>query len=109
MTVPPTRTVELEGHIIDSGTMGRCFGIVIDVGGEFEVETFDIGRHEDEKSYCRLHVSASDSDRLQSILHERHQNGANLPDPVDATLEPAPADQVVPSGFYRTQGECPGA
>ena len=98
----PTRTVELEGHIVDSGTMGRCFGLVMDMGGEFEVETFDIGRHKDEESYCRMQVSAPDEERLRSILHELHQNGANLSDPVDATLDPAPADQVVPTGFYST-------
>jgi len=98
----PTQTVELEGHIVDSGTMGRCFGLVMDMGGEFEVETFDIGRHKDEESYCRMQVSAPDEERLRSILHELHQNGANLSDPVDATLDPAPADQVVPTGFYST-------
>ncbi|MFW6318527.1 MAG: hypothetical protein ACOC06_08690, partial [Halorubrum sp.] len=27
-----SRTVELEGHIIDSGTMQRCFGAVMDLG-----------------------------------------------------------------------------
>jgi lysine-ketoglutarate reductase/saccharopine dehydrogenase-like protein (TIGR00300 family) len=97
-----TKTVELEGHIIDSGTMGRCFGLVMDLGGEFEVEAFDIGRHKEEESYCRLQVSAPDEERLRSILHELHQNGANLSDPVDATLEPAPVDRVVPTGFYST-------
>ncbi|MFB6101143.1 MAG: TIGR00300 family protein [Haloplanus sp.] len=100
--MPVTRTVELEGHIIDSGTMGRCFGIVMDLGGDFEVETFDIGRHKDEESYCRMEVTADDEEQLRSILHELHQNGANLPDPVDATLDPAPADRVVPVGFYST-------
>jgi lysine-ketoglutarate reductase/saccharopine dehydrogenase-like protein (TIGR00300 family) len=97
-----TRTVELEGHIVDSGTMGRCFGIVMDLGGEFEVAEFDIGRHEDEESYCRLQVRADTEAQLESILHELHQNGANLSDPVDATLDPAPADRVVPTGFYST-------
>jgi len=97
-----TRTVELEGHIIDSGTMGRCFGLVMDLGGEFEVEAFDIGRHEDEESYCRLQVRADTEAQLESILHELHQNGANLSDPVDAALDPAPADRVVPTGFYST-------
>jgi len=97
-----TQTVELEGHIVDSGTMGRCFGIVMDMGGEFEVEAFDIGRHKDEESYCRLEVRADGEKLLRSILHELHQNGANLSDPVDATLDPAPADQVVPTDFYST-------
>lgn len=98
----PSRVVELEGHIIDSGMMQRSFGIVMDMGGNFDVEQFDVGRHKDAESYCRMRVFADDGDALQSILHELHQNGANLSDPVDAHLEPAPADQVVPSGFYST-------
>ena len=97
-----TRTVELDGHIIDSGAMQRAFGIVMDLGGTFEIETFDVGRHKDETSYCRMEVGADDEETLREILHELHQNGANLTDPVDARVEPAPADQVVPAGFYST-------
>jgi lysine-ketoglutarate reductase/saccharopine dehydrogenase-like protein (TIGR00300 family) len=47
-------------------------------------------------------VFADSEDQLQSIVHELHQNGANPADPVDAELTPAPADQVVPDGFYST-------
>ncbi|MFB6309709.1 MAG: TIGR00300 family protein [Salinirussus sp.] len=97
-----SREVELEGHIIDSGIMERAFGIIMDMGGSFEVEEFTIGRHETEHSYARLLVEADDEDHLQSIIHELHQNGANPSDPRDATLEPAPADRVVPTGFYST-------
>ncbi len=97
-----TRTVELEGHIIDSGMMQQCFTLVMDMGGAFEVEEFDVGKHKDEESYCRLEVSADTEEELDSILHELHQSGANLIDPADATLEPAPADRVVPKGFYST-------
>jgi lysine-ketoglutarate reductase/saccharopine dehydrogenase-like protein (TIGR00300 family) len=97
-----SRQVELEGHIIDSGMMGTCFGIIMDMGGSFEVEEFRIGRHETEESYARLVVEGDDPEHLQSIVHELHQNGANPSDPEDAHLEPAPADQVVPKGFYST-------
>ncbi len=100
MTV--SRTVELEGHIIDSGMMESCFRIIMDLGGSFEVEEFQIGRHKTEKSYARLLVEADDQETLQSIVHELHQNGVNPADPDDATLEPAPKDQVVPKGFYST-------
>ncbi len=96
------RTVELEGHIIDSGTMQRCFGAVMDLGGSFDVERFDVGKHEDEESYCRLTVSADDSETLQAILHELHQNGAVLESPSEVDLVAAPADRVVPSDFYST-------
>jgi len=97
-----SRTVELEGHIIDSGMLETCFGIVMDMDGSFEVESFEIGRHETAESYACLLVEADDPEHLQAILHELHQNGANPTDPRDATLEPAPADSVVPTEFYST-------
>lgn len=100
MTV--TRTVELEGHIIDSGAMGRCFGVVMDLGGEFEVEEFDVGRHKHAETYCRMRVSAESENDLRAILHELNQNGATVADPRDATLEAAPDEQVVPVDFYST-------
>jgi lysine-ketoglutarate reductase/saccharopine dehydrogenase-like protein (TIGR00300 family) len=98
----PTRTVELEGHIIDSGMMQRAFGLVMDMGGTFHVEQFDVGTRKDETTYCRMAVSADTDDELRSILHELHQNGATVADPIDADLEPAPADRVVPRNFYST-------
>jgi len=97
-----TRTVELEGHIIDSGMMQQAFGIVMDLDGDFEVEQFDVGKDKESTSYCRLQVMAADQSTLQSILHELHQIGATLMNPVDVTVEPAPADQVVPNHFYST-------
>jgi len=97
-----SRAVELEGHIIDSGMMQTCFGLIMDMGGSFQVEQFEIGRHETEQSYALLSVEGDDEEHLQSIIHELHQNGANPVDPKDATLEPAPEDKVVPTGFYST-------
>jgi lysine-ketoglutarate reductase/saccharopine dehydrogenase-like protein (TIGR00300 family) len=97
-----SRVVELEGHIIDSGMMQAAFGIVMDHGGSFDVEEFDIGRRKDEESYARLLVTAETESDLQRIVHDLHQQGANPADPDDATLEPAPDDRVVPHGFYST-------
>ncbi|AGB37713.1 ornithine cyclodeaminase [Natronococcus occultus] len=100
MTV--ARTVELEGHIIDSGTMGACFGAVMDMGGEFEVEEFEVGRHKHAETYCRMRVMADTEEELRAILHELNQQGATVADPRDATLEAAPNDGVVPVDFYST-------
>jgi lysine-ketoglutarate reductase/saccharopine dehydrogenase-like protein (TIGR00300 family) len=97
-----SRAVELEGHIIDSGMMQTCFTVIMEMGGSFDVEVFDIGRSKTEESYARLAVSADTESDLQAIIHELHQNGANPIDPQDVTLDPAPADQVVPTGFYST-------
>ncbi|MFC7098267.1 TIGR00300 family protein [Halobaculum marinum] len=94
--------VELEGHIIDSGLMERAFTIVMDLGGEFDIEEFEVGTTKTAESYCRMRVIADDEATLDPILHELHQSGATLASPTDATLEPAPADNVVPDGFYST-------
>ena len=100
MTV--SREVELSGHIIDSGMVQTCFGAIMDLGGSFEVDEFQIGRSEVEESYARLTVLAETEGELRSIIYELHQNGANPIHPVDASLESAPADQVVPPDFYST-------
>ncbi|QRV14312.1 TIGR00300 family protein [Haloterrigena salifodinae] len=100
MTV--SRTVELEGHIIDSGTMGHCFGVVMNMGGEFEVEEFEVGRHKHAETYCRMRVMSETEEDLRAILHELNQQGATVADPRDATLEAAPEDGVVPVDFYST-------
>ncbi|ADJ14581.1 LOR/SDH bifunctional protein [Halalkalicoccus jeotgali B3] len=97
-----SRTVELEGHIIDSGVMGRCFGIVMDMGGWFDIEQFDVGTRKHEETYARMRVSAEEEDVLHEILHQLNQTGATLEDPIDAGIEPAPDDRVVPAGFYST-------
>ncbi|SEO27702.1 TIGR00300 family protein [Halogranum amylolyticum] len=97
-----SRTVELEGHIIDSGMLQQAMGIVMDLDGNFNVEAFDVGVHKEDESYCRMEIYADDAVTLQEIVHELHQIGANLTDPVDAKLVAAPADQVVPKGFYST-------
>ena len=94
--------VELEGHIIDSGLMERAFTVVMDLGGEFDIEEFRVGTTKTAESYCRMRVIAEDEATLHPILHELHQSGATLAAPTDATLTPAPADNVVPDGFYST-------
>ncbi|MFB6283364.1 MAG: TIGR00300 family protein [Halobacteria archaeon] len=100
MTV--THDVELEGHIIDSGIMERCFRIIMEMGGDFNVKEFDIGRHKHEESFALLEVQADTDGELREIIHQLHQSGANPSDPEDAALEPAPDDKVVPKGFYST-------
>jgi lysine-ketoglutarate reductase/saccharopine dehydrogenase-like protein (TIGR00300 family) len=100
--MPVSRSVELEGHIIDSGLMERAFSTVMEMGGSFEVETFRVGTRKDDESYARMVVIADSAEQLRAIVHELHQSGANPADPADATVEPAPEDGVVPPEFYST-------
>ncbi len=96
------REIELEGHIIDSGIMTLVFDKIMDMGGEFEILTFDVGKQKTDTSYARLRVSAPDIRQLDAILYELHRLGARTPEISDVILVPAEGDRILPKGFYST-------
>ncbi|NLM29726.1 MAG: TIGR00300 family protein [Methanomicrobiales archaeon] len=96
------REIELEGHIIDSGVMTLVFDKIMDMGGEFEILTFDVGKQKTDTSYARLRVSAPDIRQLDAILYELHRLGARTPEISDVILVPAEGDRILPKGFYST-------
>ena len=68
-----SQEIELRGHIIDSGIMTQLFDRVMDMGGNFEILVFDIGKKKTDPSYARLRINASSNEKLQSILSEVHR------------------------------------
>ncbi|MDO9325874.1 MAG: TIGR00300 family protein [Methanoregula sp.] len=94
--------IELQGHIIDSGIMTQLFDRVMDMGGNFEILVFDIGKEKTDPSYARLRIAASDKEKLHSILSELHRIGARPVEVKDVYLVPAEGDRIVPKGFYTT-------
>ena len=96
------REIELEGHIIDSMVLTKVFDKIMDMEGEFEILDFRIGKHKTEHSYARLMVIGEDDAHVDRILSELHRLGARLPEMEDAVSERAPADKVIPKGFYST-------
>ena len=96
------REIELEGHIIDSGIMTLVFDRIMDMGGEFEILTFNVGKQKTDTSYARLRVTAPTGRQLDAILSELHRLGARTPEISDVTLVPAEGDRILPKGFYST-------
>lgn len=94
--------IELQGHIIDSGIMTRLFDRIMDMGGNFEILVFDVGKKKTDPSYARLKIIAQDKEKLRSILSELHRLGARLPSVQSVNYEPATDDRNVPRGFYTT-------
>jgi len=97
-----SQEIELEGHIIDSGIMTQLFDKVMDMGGNFEILTFDIGKKKTDHSYARLRIAASSHEKLRSILSELHRLGARPLEVNDVNLVPAEGNRIVPKGFYTT-------
>ncbi len=102
MCMQVSREVELEGHIIDSGIMTRVFDKIMDMGGNFEMLVFDVGKRKADPSYAHLRVNADTEKELQSILSEIHRFGARLLEIKDVACVPAEGDRIVPKGFYST-------
>ena len=94
--------IELRGHIVDSGTLARVFGLIMDAGCEFEVVDMRIGRRKSDKSAARLRVQAPTQDRLDRIVGLACREGATAAGQAEAALEPAPRDMVMPDRFYCT-------
>jgi lysine-ketoglutarate reductase/saccharopine dehydrogenase-like protein (TIGR00300 family) len=94
--------VELSGHIIDSWTLPRAWDIIMDRGGNFEVEDMHVGRHKSEPSYIRLKVLAPDAEVLDRVLTELQQIGAVLTHADDAHTAVIEQDGVLPDKFYST-------
>jgi len=97
-----SQEIELRGHIIDSGIMTQLFDRVMDMGGNFEILVFDIGKKKTDPSYARLRINASGKEKLRSILSELHRLGARPVEVMDVRLVSADADRVAPRGFYTT-------
>ena len=97
-----SQEIELRGHIIDSGILTQLFDRVMDMGGNFEILTFDIGKEKTDPSYARLRITAPGKNNLQAILSEVHRLGARPVEVKAVHLVPAENDCVVPRGFYTT-------
>lgn len=94
--------IEAEGHLIDSNILSRMMSGIVELDGEFEVLSFDIGRGNENPSKMVMRVSGRDGAHLTEMLRMLHSLGVVPVHPGDVQVEPAPADGVFPEGFYAT-------
>ena len=97
-----TREIELDGHIIDSGIMEHVLDSILDMGGDFEILEFTVGKRKADTSYARVLVIGTDDENLDSIISTLHRHGARLVDSEDVALVRAEGNRIVPKGFYST-------
>ena len=98
----PYEDVRLTGHLIDSGIMSAIMDAVVALDAEFETLAFDVGRTNEDSSAAVLRIRAKDREALDEVMRVVQEHGAVPVDPHDAQLSPAPADGVLPEGFYST-------
>lgn len=94
--------VRAEGHLIDSDILSRIMSAIVELEGEFEVLSLDIGRGNENTSTILLRVYASSAERLGEMLAMLTKLGADTINPEDVQLVAAPRNGVFPEGFYAT-------
>jgi len=100
--VQVSETVEITGHLMDSGVLAKVLDDVLDYGGDYTIERLDVGKTHEDESYARIVVLSADNEDLQRLLMRLQTHGVNQVDPGAAMTRPAPQDGVFPEDFYST-------
>src|SRR5215212_566206 len=102
LSVHHTESVEIRGHVLDSGVLARVLDDVLEYGGDYKVARLDLGRTHDDESYARIEIGCEDTAVLERILMRLQIHGVNRTNPGEALLRPAEKDGVFPQDFYST-------
>lgn len=91
-----------EGHLIDSGILGKILNVIIAEGADYEIVEFVIGKTNVSVSRLEIDLICDTEEQLNRITEKLIQQGsyeARVPESVSV---PAPADGVAPDDFYST-------
>jgi lysine-ketoglutarate reductase/saccharopine dehydrogenase-like protein (TIGR00300 family) len=100
--VPVSETVEVSGHLMDSGILARVLDDVLGYGGDYRIDRLEVGKRHEDESRATLVVAAEDYEALQRLLMRLQTHGVNQIDPGVALTRPCERDGVFPDDFYST-------
>ena len=72
-----SQTVEVTGHLMDSGILSRILDDIRDYGGDYVIDRFDVGHEAHDQSRARITVQAEDEAALQRLLMRLQTRGVN--------------------------------
>lgn len=91
-----------EGHLIDSGRLGYILNRIPEMGGDYQIVDFRIGRHTKEPSRLDIKVMGKTEELVEKIVQDLLTRGCTKPSVEACVLEPAEADGTIPDDFYST-------
>ena len=97
-----TALLILQGHIIDSMMLPQVMDLVMDLGGNFDIQELRVGSHKTDTSTCRIEVSAVDAETLDRIVRQARELGATAAGEAEVQLAEVTQPGVYPEGFYST-------
>jgi lysine-ketoglutarate reductase/saccharopine dehydrogenase-like protein (TIGR00300 family) len=100
--VQASETVEITGHLMDTGILSRVLDDIREYGGDYVIDRFDVGHDAQDPSHATITVSSEDEDSLQRLLMRLQTRGVNQVDPGEAATAECEMDGVFPDGFYST-------
>ena len=102
---PPSslsRTIRLQGHLLDSGLINRALDRIVEGGGSFQVLDFALGQQRHSTSSAAIRVSAPDGEVMADLMARLIALGAlaTADGECDAALAEVLQDGVAPDDFY---------
>ena len=97
-----TREVRLSGHIIDSLILPNTLDLIMDMGGDFKILEFEVGKLKVDTSHAIIQVEAPNKILLGEILDELSEIGALVIEIKDVKLLRSENDKTLPADFYST-------
>jgi len=99
-----SRTIRLEGQLLDHGLINRALDLIVEGSGSFQVLNFDLGEQRQSPSLAEVKVTAPSHEVMEVIMSQLIDMGAmGLPQEIcDCLLEPVTLKGVAPDDFYVT-------
>jgi lysine-ketoglutarate reductase/saccharopine dehydrogenase-like protein (TIGR00300 family) len=97
-----SETVEVRGHLIDSGVLSRVLDDILEYGGDYSIDRFSVGKTPVDESFALLTVKSEDADELSRLVMRLQTHGVNLANPGELLLRDVEQDGVFPDDFYST-------
>ncbi len=102
---PAHAIVTAEGHLVDSQLLKSIFDRVIERGGDFEVQHFELGRTNEDFSRLTLKVSAPDASALGRLIEDLIPFGCHAVGERDAEIRAVDLPGCAPDDFYSSTNQ----
>lgn len=99
-----SRTIRMEGHLLDAGLINQALDLIVDGGGSFQVLNFNLGEQRQSTSAADVKVTAPSHEVMESLVSQLIDLGAVSPpqEVCDIIWETVSQDGVAPDDFYVT-------
>jgi lysine-ketoglutarate reductase/saccharopine dehydrogenase-like protein (TIGR00300 family) len=103
-TAIESRTLQIEGHLLDAGILNQALDVVVENGGSFKVLNFNLGEQKHSTSAADVRVSAPSHEVMEEIVSQLIDLGAVAPpqETCDTNTEVVTMTGVAPDDFYVT-------